>query len=96
MQFILPGDTWLDYQGIPNAFRVLGQDFMSIPQVLPTTTINPTTPVDILGDASFLLHVFQKHLVPQLTIVPFGKKALWNIMNLPAALITLGDLTILE
>ncbi|KAJ5983466.1 hypothetical protein N7481_005565 [Penicillium waksmanii] len=84
----------------------LGQDFMSIPQILPTTTTptttttttttNPTTPVDILGDAPFLLHIFQKHVVPQLTIVPFGKKASWNIMNLPAALITLGDLTILE
>ncbi|CAI7581334.1 unnamed protein product [Penicillium pancosmium] len=76
----------------------LGQDFMSLSQTLQTTPTgsNPTTHVDILGDAPFLLHTFQKHVVPQLTIVPFGKKASWNIMNLPAALITLGDLTILE
>jgi arginine metabolism regulation protein II len=77
----------------------LGRDFMSIPQTLPattTTTSNSTASVDILGDAPFLLHIFQRHVVPQLTIVPFGKKASWNMMNLPAALITLGDLTILE
>lgn len=76
----------------------LGQDFMSLSQTLQTTPTasNPTTHVDILGDAPFLLHIFQKHVVPQLTIVPFGKKASWNIMNLPAALITIGDLTILE
>jgi arginine metabolism regulation protein II len=75
----------------------LGQDSMSLPQTLQATTAsNPTAHVDVLGDAPFLLHIFQKHVVPQLTIVPFGKKASWNIMNLPAALVTLGDLTILE
>lgn len=62
-------------------------------QMTPTS---PDTHGDILNEAPFLLHIFQRHVVPQLTIVPFGKKASWCIMNVPAAFITLGDLTILE
>lgn len=66
---------------------------------MPTQNITPASPepsIDILNDAPFLLHIFQKNVVPQLTIVPFGRKASWSILNVPAALITLGDLTILE
>lgn len=62
-------------------------------QVLPTSS---TSAVEMLIEAPFLLHIFQKHVVPQLTIVPFGNKASWCLLNVPAALVTLGDLTILE
>jgi arginine metabolism regulation protein II len=63
----------------------------------PQTTIaSPTGAVDILNDASFLLKVFQKHVVPQLTVVPLGKKVPWNILNVPTAIITLADMTVME
>ena len=53
------------------------------------------SPIDILGDASFLLKNFQKNIVPQMTVVPLAKSP-WNILNIPAALVTLGELTIME
>ena len=54
----------------------------------------PTT-INILGHASFLLKNFQKNIVPQMTVVPLAKSP-WNILNVPAALVTLGELTIME
>lgn len=63
----------------------------------PQTTIaTPTGAVDILDHASFLIKVFQKHVVPQLTVVPLGKKAPWNILNVPTAIVTLADITVME
>lgn len=66
---------------------------ISIPQ---TTLDSPVASLDILNDASFLLKVFQKHVISQLTIVPLGKKGPWKLLNLPAAIITLADLTVME
>jgi arginine metabolism regulation protein II len=42
--------------------------------ILQTTLDSPVASVDILNDASFLVKVFQKHVISQLTIVPLGKK----------------------
>ncbi|CAG8232401.1 unnamed protein product [Penicillium nalgiovense] len=53
------------------------------------------TPINILDHASFLLKNFQKNIVPQMTVVPLAKSP-WNILNVPAALVTLGELTIME
>ncbi|CAG8396105.1 unnamed protein product [Penicillium salamii] len=56
----------------------------------------PTLPsINILADASFLLRTFQKEVVPQLTVVPLAKSP-WNALNVPLALVTLGELTIME
>jgi arginine metabolism regulation protein II len=63
---------------------------------LQTTLASPEASVNILNDASFLLKIFQKHVVSQLTVLPLGKKAPWNILNIPAAIITLADLTVME
>ncbi|KAJ5247958.1 hypothetical protein N7524_011918 [Penicillium chrysogenum] len=54
----------------------------------------PTT-INILGHASLLLKNFQKNIVPQMTVVPLAKSP-WNILNVPAALVTLGELSIME
>ncbi|CAG8905548.1 unnamed protein product [Penicillium egyptiacum] len=60
---------------------------LHFPQTLP--------PIDILSHASFLLKNFQKNIVPQMTVVPLAKSP-WNILNVPAALVTLGELMIME
>ncbi|KAJ5197133.1 hypothetical protein N7449_007612 [Penicillium cf. viridicatum] len=53
------------------------------------------SPVNILGNASLLLKHFQKNIIPQMTVVPLAKSP-WNILNVPAALVTLGELAIME
>ncbi|KAJ5324417.1 hypothetical protein N7476_003017 [Penicillium atrosanguineum] len=53
-------------------------------------------PINIVTEASFLLNIFQKHVVPRLTVIPLGKKSPWSVLNVPAAMVTLGDMTILE
>ncbi|OGM48913.1 hypothetical protein ABOM_003152 [Aspergillus bombycis] len=51
---------------------------------------------DILKNAPELLKHFQKGVVPQMTVVPLSKKSPWDIVNIPAALLTLGALTIMN
>ncbi|KAJ5679323.1 hypothetical protein N7462_007567 [Penicillium macrosclerotiorum] len=51
---------------------------------------------DLLADASFLLKMFQMNIVPRMTVTSLGKRSPWSILNVPAALMTLGDLAILE
>ena len=63
------------------------------------TLLSSTTdqaPINILTEASFLLNIFQKHVVPRLTVIPLGKKSPWSMLNIPAAMVTLGHMTILE
>lgn len=63
------------------------------------TLLSSTTdqaPINILTEASFLLNIFQKHVVPRLTVIPLGKKSPWSMLNIPAAIVTLGHMTILE
>ncbi|KAJ5087204.1 hypothetical protein N7456_010820 [Penicillium angulare] len=64
-----------------------------------TTMASPATTLDtldILNHASFLLKTFQKDVVAQLTVVPLGIKTPWHIMNIPCAILTLADLTVME
>jgi arginine metabolism regulation protein II len=86
-------------------------DFQSSSQLDdPTTAIGSTfdndshlspylaqtlSPLNILGDAPFLLKNFQMSIVPQMTVVPLAKSP-WNILNVSAALVSLGELTIME
>lgn len=53
-------------------------------------------PINVLAEASFLLNIFQKHVIPRLTVISLGKKSPWSMLNVPAAMVTLGDMTILE
>lgn len=51
---------------------------------------------DLLKHASELLKNFQNSVIPQMTIVPLSKKSPWEIINMSAALLTLGELTVTE
>lgn len=68
--------------------------------LLPQTAMASSTGTadirEILSDAPFLLKIFQKHVVPQLTVVPLGTKTPWNILNVPNAIITLAEITVME
>jgi arginine metabolism regulation protein II len=75
------------YPGTGLSLEDVSLQFPNLPQTL--------SPVNILGDASFLLKNFQKNIIPQMTVVPLAKSP-WNILNVPAALVTLGELTIME
>ncbi|OGE47250.1 hypothetical protein PENARI_c053G02949 [Penicillium arizonense] len=75
------------YPGTGLALEDVFLQFPNLPQTL--------SPVNILGDASFLLKNFQKNIIPQMTVVPLAKSP-WNILNISAALVTLGELTIME
>lgn len=61
-----------------------------------TSATRLKAPDDVLSEASFLLDIFQNHVVPRLTVVPLGQKTPWNMLSLPAAIVTLGDMTILH
>lgn len=61
----------------------------------PPILEQPFPPINILEDAPFLLQTFQRDIVPQMTVVPLAKSP-WNILNVPLALVTLGELTIME
>lgn len=75
------------YLGTGLALEDVSLQFPNLPQTLSS--------VNILGDASFLLKNFQKNIIPQMTVVPLAKSP-WDILNVPAALATLGELTIME
>ncbi|GAB1201003.1 hypothetical protein APSETT444_010387 [Aspergillus pseudonomiae] len=51
---------------------------------------------DILKNAPELLKHFQTNVIPQMTVIPLSKKSPWDIVNIPAALLTLGSLTIMN
>ncbi|OJJ31371.1 hypothetical protein ASPWEDRAFT_187257 [Aspergillus wentii DTO 134E9] len=61
-------------------------------QNIPATPQYPI--VDLLKDAGLLLKHFHKAVTPQLTVVT-PKKTPWEILNVPAAMETLGQLTAL-
>ncbi|KAF9885583.1 hypothetical protein FE257_012789 [Aspergillus nanangensis] len=52
--------------------------------------------IGVLEEAPLLLKYFYKNIIPQLTIVPLKEKTPWEIVNLHTAMVTLGELTILE
>ena len=54
-----------------------------------------STSVDILPDAPLLLKHFQDFIVTQMMSLPIGQKSPWSIINIPAAILTLSDLTYL-
>ena len=58
------------------------------------TDISP--PIDVLADASLLLKNFQENVIPQMTLIPLGKTTPWGMVSVPAAIMTLGSLKILE
>ncbi|RJE17812.1 hypothetical protein PHISCL_09849, partial [Aspergillus sclerotialis] len=53
-------------------------------------------PVGVLADAPLLLKNFQENVIPQMTVIPLGKTTPWGMVSVPAAILTLGNLTILE
>ncbi|KAH3335996.1 hypothetical protein KXW81_002421 [Aspergillus fumigatus] len=48
-----------------------------------------------LAEAPFLFKHFHDNLIPQTMPMPLGKKSPWKILNVPAAMMTYSDLTIL-
>ncbi|OGM42080.1 C6 transcription factor [Aspergillus bombycis] len=63
------------------------------PQQTPIELVSPTS--DILTDAPFLLKHFQDNVIGQMMTLPVGQKSPWKILNIPTAVLTLGDLTYL-
>lgn len=66
-----------------------------------TPTSHPTgqdssPPADILADAPFLLKHLQTKVAPLMVAMPLGKKSPWTMLNIPAAVVTLGDLTFMS
>lgn len=68
-------------------------ELMITPQQTSADSVSPS--VDILPDAPFLLKHFQDHVVAQMMSLPIGQKSPWSIINIPAAALTLSDLTYL-
>ncbi|KAJ5272889.1 hypothetical protein N7478_008014 [Penicillium angulare] len=91
----------IDLDSIQDISRVHEESVEHVTSVLhpqmamasPTSTLDT---IDILNHASFLLKTFQKDVVPQLTVVPLGIKTPWHIINIPCAILTLADLTVME
>ncbi|GFF31220.1 putative C6 transcription factor [Aspergillus udagawae] len=48
-----------------------------------------------LTEAPFLFKHFHDNVIPQTMPMPLGKKSPWKILNVPAAMVTYSDLTIL-
>lgn len=48
-----------------------------------------------LAEAPFLFKHFHDNVIPQTMPMPLGKKSPWKILNVPAAMMTYSDLTIL-
>ena len=73
-----------------------GQNGMG-PMITPQPTPADSAPssADILSDAPFLLKYFKDHVVAQMMCLPIGQKSPWVIINIPAAVLTLSDLTYL-
>ncbi|KAJ1708029.1 hypothetical protein AFCA_008876 [Aspergillus flavus] len=63
------------------------------PQQSPIELVSPTS--DILTDAPFLLKHFQDNVIGQMMTLPVGQKSPWKLLNIPTAVLTLGDLTYL-
>lgn len=61
------------------------------------TAENPSQPaLNILEDAPFLLRHLQAKVAPVMVAMPLGKKSPWTMLNIPAAVVTLGDLTFMS
>lgn len=61
-----------------------------------TVVDTASTTLDILADAPFLLQNLQRNMIPLMIAMPFGRKSSWTTLNMPAAVVTLGDLTFLN
>lgn len=53
------------------------------------------SPVDLVGDAPLLLKFFDDKAIDQMSSLPVSEKSPWRILHLPAAIITLSELTVL-
>ncbi|KAJ0421722.1 fungal-specific transcription factor domain-containing protein [Aspergillus carlsbadensis] len=51
---------------------------------------------DVLADAPFLLKHLQENVAPLMVAMPLGRKSPWTMLNMPAAVVTLGDVTFLS
>lgn len=54
-----------------------------------------TADIDALRDATCLLRHFQDIVIPHIMAIPCRQKSPWKILNVPAAVVTYGDLTFL-
>lgn len=92
---------------VPNDFSFDVGNEINLLQSLPNAQEGPmgvipeqtsvglvSTSTDVLNDAQFLLKHFQNVVIPQIMAIPFGQKSPWKI-NMPAALVTLGETTFL-
>ncbi|KAJ5371414.1 uncharacterized protein N7496_007506 [Penicillium cataractarum] len=61
-----------------------------------TPVLQLESSLDLLADAPFLLKNFRENVIPLMTLIPLGKKTPWEIVSLPAAMLTLGELTIFK
>ncbi|KAL1885829.1 hypothetical protein Plec18167_001325 [Paecilomyces lecythidis] len=55
-----------------------------------------TSPVDTLLDAPLLLRHFRDYVIPLMMPLPNSAKSPYRILNLPAALLTLSDITVFD
>ncbi|KAL4749575.1 hypothetical protein BDW72DRAFT_213992 [Aspergillus terricola var. indicus] len=66
----------------------------------PTSLLSSEIPsqpeIDVLADAPFLLNHLQANVAPLMVAMPLGRKSPWTMLNIPAAVITLGDLTFMS
>lgn len=53
------------------------------------------SPVDLVVDAPLLLKFFDDRVIDQMSSLPVTKKSPWRTLHLPAAIVTLSELTVL-
>lgn len=53
------------------------------------------SPVDLVVDAPLLLKFFDDRVIDQMSSLPVTEKSPWRILHLPAAIVTLSELTVL-
>ncbi|PLB55241.1 hypothetical protein P170DRAFT_36219 [Aspergillus steynii IBT 23096] len=57
---------------------------------------SPGPSPDVLADAPFLLKHLHENVIALMVAMPLGRKSPWTMLNMPAAVVTLGDLTFLN
>lgn len=67
----------------------------SLQVVEPTEMASTLLHAASLAEAPFLFKHFHDNVIPQTMPMPLGKKSPWKILNVPAAMVTYSDLTIL-
>ena len=57
---------------------------------------SPASSPEVLTDAPFLLKHLRENVIALMVAMPLGRKSPWTMLNMPAAVVTLGDLTFLS